>query len=83
MQCASNTKKFKDCLFSLCYKTPQLNTSVLHVLQKNALFLFIEMMFYLFLFHCVPRAPVREGLVACLPVRLFFKSTKHNAFYPV
>ena len=45
MQCASNTKKFKDCLFSLCYKTPQLNTSVPHVLQKNALFLFIEMMF--------------------------------------
>ena len=24
-----------------------------------------------------------RGLVACLPVRLLFKSTKHNAFYPV
>ena len=49
--------------------------------------------------HCVPRAQVSEvssrlyslcpkspsarGLVACLPVRLLFKSTKHNAFYPV
>ena len=24
-----------------------------------------------------------RGLDACLPVRLLFKSTKHNAFYPI
>ena len=30
-----------------------------------------------------PKSPSARGLVACLPVRLLFKSTKHNAFYPV
>ena len=30
-----------------------------------------------------PKSPSERGLVACLPVRLLFKSTKHNAFYPV
>ena len=30
-----------------------------------------------------PKSPSVRGLVACLPVRLLFKSTKHNAFYPV
>ena len=29
------------------------------------------------------KSPSARGLVACLPVRLLFKSTKHNAFYPV
>ena len=30
-----------------------------------------------------PKSPSARGLVACLPVHLLFKSTKHNAFYPV
>ena len=30
-----------------------------------------------------PKSPSARGVVACLPVRLLFKSTKHNAFYPV
>ena len=30
-----------------------------------------------------PKSPSARGLVACLPVRLLFKSTKHNEFYPV
>ena len=30
-----------------------------------------------------PKSPSARGLVACLPVRLLFKSTKHNAFYQV
>ena len=30
-----------------------------------------------------PKSPSARGLVACLPVRLLFKSTKHNVFYPV
>ena len=30
-----------------------------------------------------PKSPSARGLVACLPVRLLFQSTKHNAFYPV
>ena len=30
-----------------------------------------------------PKSPSVRGLVACLPVRVLFKSTKHNAFYPV
>ena len=30
-----------------------------------------------------PKSPSACGFVACLPVRLLFKSLKHNAFYPV
>ena len=30
-----------------------------------------------------PMSPSARGLVACLAVRLLFKSTKHNDFYPV
>ena len=30
-----------------------------------------------------PKSPSARGSVACLPVRLLFKSTKHNAFHPV
>ena len=29
-----------------------------------------------------PKSPSAQGLVACLPVRLLFKSPKHNALYP-
>ena len=32
--------------------------------------------------HCF-KSPSVRGFVACLPVRLLFKSIKHNAFYPV
>ena len=30
-----------------------------------------------------PKSPSARGFIACLPVRLLFKSTKHNAFYPI
>ena len=30
-----------------------------------------------------PKSPSVRRLVACLPVRLLFKSTKRNALYPV
>ena len=51
----------------------------LHVCEAVSTYLLSKTVHY----HCVQRAHVARGLVACLPVRLLLKSTKHNAFYPV
>ena len=43
----------------------------------------LEWEFFVFQSTLCPKSSIARGLVSCLPVRLMFKSTKHNAFYPV
>ena len=52
-------------------------TSVLDFHSKN-----LQFTFRLLTLLC-PKSPSARDVVACLPVRLLFKSTKHNEFYPV